>query len=160
MAITVLGQYSVLKLLVMFLLCGGDFWSPARQRKRLIKFHRWDTLWYSLFDWPESGFVRAKKYLTGQMIGYLLSVIFSPRALTMIISTMIIFLMSPGGETCGGITKHWLLSHANKSVTWIYFSILHQPFSAWSLLSFSLVEMMVYLQCSPEHLEEGSITLS
>ena len=24
-----------------------------------------DILWYSLFDWPESGFVRAKKHLAG-----------------------------------------------------------------------------------------------
>ena len=30
-----------------------------------IKFHQWDVLWCSLFDWPESGFVRTKKYLAG-----------------------------------------------------------------------------------------------
>ena len=82
--ITVLGLYSVLKLLVTFLLHGGDSWSCARQQKR------------SSFT---NGTYYDTHYLTGQnqglsalkniwlviMTGDLLSIIFSPGALNITI---------------------------------------------------------------------------
>ena len=90
----------MLKLLVKFLLCGGDFRSPVRQLKRSLFT---DGTYYGIhyLTGQNRGLSVLKNFWLVIMTGDLLSVIFSPRALT-----MIIFLMSPSGETCGGITKH------------------------------------------------------